>query len=76
MSFSDFPINRMKTPCMKDCKDRHPGCHGTCERYLESKQLYEEEREKIKREKRINNDLAEMRYSRVGKPKRWGGKRK
>lgn len=33
-------INR-KTPC-QNCTERHPGCHGECERYKEMKQEREE----------------------------------
>lgn len=34
---------RSYTVC-KDCvpPDRHPGCHGTCEKYLEEKKLIDE----------------------------------
>lgn len=26
----------------RDCEDRYPGCHGTCEKYLEAKKEYDE----------------------------------
>lgn len=26
----------------KDCEERHVGCHGTCERYLEAKSRHDE----------------------------------
>ena len=26
----------------KDCADRHPGCHGHCERYLKEKAEHDE----------------------------------
>ena len=26
---------RKKSPCKKDCQDRHGGCHAVCELYLE-----------------------------------------
>ena len=25
----------MKPPCERRCEDRHVGCHGACEKYLE-----------------------------------------
>ena len=26
----------------KDCEDRYPGCHGSCEKYLQAKKDYDE----------------------------------
>ena len=31
-----------KTPCVKDCPDRTPGCHAKCEKYLAWKAEREE----------------------------------
>lgn len=28
--------------CCIDCKDRHPGCHSECKRYLKAKKLNDE----------------------------------
>lgn len=35
------PVTREKPPC-KDCPDRVPGCHGSCDRYKEWKQRLDE----------------------------------
>lgn len=40
----------METWC-KDCEDRHPGCHGKCEKYAEFKQWREERKKQIEAEK-------------------------
>ena len=41
----------------KDCKDRHVGCHSTCEKYINAKKEYDELQEKIKKSKHRENDL-------------------
>lgn len=41
----------------KDCKDRHVGCHSTCEKYINAKKEYDELQEKIKKSKYRENDL-------------------
>ena len=33
----------MNCPCVKDCPDRHPGCHDNCEPY----QIWKAERVKL-----------------------------
>ena len=35
----------MDVPCVKDCPDRSPTCHGTCEKYAAYAAWCEEERE-------------------------------
>lgn len=37
--------------CCMDCKERVPGCHSTCERYLSDKAKYDEAKAKIKAER-------------------------
>ena len=36
----------------KDCTDRVLGCHSTCIKYIEDKERYEKEKEKIREAKR------------------------
>lgn len=38
--------------CCKNCNDRHLGCHGTCERYLEDRAKLDE----INRVKNAENE--------------------
>lgn len=47
-------MNSNRFGCTKDCKDRHPGCHGSCEKYHEAKQKYLEGQREI-REKRYRD---------------------
>ena len=41
-------------PC-KDCKDRHIGCHGKCEKYLE----YKKELQKVKYQEKIDKKIED-----------------
>lgn len=45
-----YPVTREISPC-KDCKDRHPACHGSCDRYKEWKRRLE----KVNEERRKYN---------------------
>lgn len=35
-NYNDFDKPRYKYPC-EDCSEKYEGCHGKCERYLETK---------------------------------------
>lgn len=35
----------------RECTERHPACHDTCERYIKRKAEYEEYKSNIKRKK-------------------------
>lgn len=43
-------------PC-KDCKDRHIGCHGKCEKYLEYKKELQKAKHREKINKKIEDDI-------------------
>ena len=43
-------------PC-KDCKDRHIGCHGKCEKYLEYKKELQKAKHREKIDKKIEDDI-------------------
>ena len=52
----------MEIPCVKDCPDRTPTCHGKCEKYkayaawrAEERKKWAEERKKRAEEARIRN---------------------
>ena len=58
----------MKAPC-KDCKDRNPMCHSTCENYIQFKK--ESDRIRDKRGKAVEKDrhfreIEDKRYKRMG----------
>ena len=41
----------METPCKKNCPNRNPYCHGSCEDYLNWKKWFDIKNEKIRKEK-------------------------
>ena len=38
----------------RDCEERHPGCHGSCERYLQAREEYKEYKEVCHRNRNEN----------------------
>ena len=51
----------MKANCM-DCIYRKPGCHGSCENYLEAKAELEAEKAIIREQKLKNRDIDGFRF--------------
>lgn len=52
----------MKGPC-KDCKDRHPACHDSCEKYKAWLAAYHADRQDIRRLKDIPfNEKSKKEY--------------
>lgn len=56
-----------KVTCCRDCTERHPACHDTCERYAEQKRQAEETkkvaREYYKLEGAIHETKARLYWS-------------
>lgn len=48
----------MLAPC-KDCQDRHPNCHSTCEKYAEFKAENERRKAAIAKDKDMNYFMYE-----------------
>lgn len=46
----------MGIKCCKNCTERHIGCHGSCQRYLEEAKAASEERERLRKEKKGQNE--------------------
>lgn len=38
--------------CCRDCQERYPACHDTCEKYLSAKESWETKKQKIKESKK------------------------
>jgi hypothetical protein len=51
----------------KGCPDRHPGCHSTCQKYLEEKAQYEELRAENAKKRAIEYEIYSQRSERVYK---------
>ena len=63
----------MGIKCCKDCDDRHPNCHSTCERYLAEKKEHERQREVAQKQRNIHNMMIS--YSINAKKRYWKGDR-
>ena len=46
----------MGIKCCKDCQDRHIGCHGSSQRYLDEVEAANAERERLRKEKKGQNE--------------------
>jgi hypothetical protein len=51
----------------KDCGNRYPGCHGTCEKYKADKAKHDELKAKIDFAKKVDSGLYLQRNRAVGK---------
>lgn len=71
----------IQSPC-KDCKDRHLKCHATCEKFLEYREKYQAERERLFKENALDKAIKQMNYDgakskeKLPEPLRHGRKRK
>jgi hypothetical protein len=43
----DHVTTNFFSKCCYKCQDRHVGCHGTCEKYLEAKKKHDEYKNKV-----------------------------
>ena len=57
------------TTC-KDCEERHPACHDTCEKYREQKQKFQQEKEFIAHAKEKENVYYDYKRKKNKKYKR------
>jgi hypothetical protein len=51
--------NYIVCPC-KNCNERHAHCHSECEKYIEYKNILNEDNEKYKKEKEISIFINNM----------------
>lgn len=54
MGFNTHTPLGMYFTCCKDCPDRHPACHGTCEKYKAAKAKYREYQDRESVDTRAN----------------------
>lgn len=54
----------------KDCGNRHPGCHGQCEKYQKEKATYEERKAALTKELVVQGGLNAQRNNGIRKAKR------
>lgn len=63
--WNDFGGNVGK--CCRDCKERHVGCHGSCEKYKKSKEEFEAFRRKVIENKRKEAFMHGYKRERINK---------
>jgi hypothetical protein len=56
-----------KITCCKDCENRQPGCHGTCEKYLTQRAELDAVKVAQRKKNNINQGLNEFRYDGINK---------
>lgn len=64
----------MKCPCYK-CEDRHEGCHGECERYIEWSGQKQKEKAERDAATRTDKEIVVFRSEQIRKQKRKSGKK-
>lgn len=66
----------MKITCCKDCKERHPACWDSCEKYKAEKAANDSLKAKIRKEKDRDYNLENQRFIAIKKIKEEGRKHK
>ena len=56
---------RFKISCCRDCPDRHPCCHGHCEKYIQERAEYDETMAQKRKETDIRNGLNSVLYDSI-----------
>ena len=49
----------------RDCQERYPACHDTCEKYLKAKEEYEAQKAMIKSIKEENKIYTNYKYEKI-----------
>ena len=62
-----FNSERFNITCCKDCTDRHPGCHGKCEKYIQQRADYDAQKAEARKKYDIACGLYEQRSDSIYK---------
>ena len=57
--------------CCKDCAERIPGCHGTCEKDITQKAEYDAQRAEARKRQDVISGLNEARCNTIHKATKW-----
>lgn len=60
-------MERTKITCCKDCQERFPGCHGSCEKYIQQRAELDAAKAELRKKHDINKGLNEFRYDGINK---------
>ena len=47
----EFTISKGIAGCCRNCENRYPACHDHCEKYINARQKWDEERQHIRESK-------------------------
>ena len=56
---------RFKIDCCRDCPDRHPCCHGHCEKYIRERAEYDATMAEKRKETDLRNGLNGFMYDSI-----------
>ncbi len=56
-----------KITCCKDCANRHPACHGSCEKYIQQKAELDARKAEARKQYEINKGITQFRYDGINK---------
>ena len=62
-------FNKPDFTCV-DCEERHAGCHAECSKYLDEKEKYNTQSEKIRKHKKSKEDFYAVRTSYLSEKKK------
>jgi len=62
--------NSKDNPCIRDCRNRKPGCHGSCEDYKAFKKRSEEQKMAQALEKETYNNFIAFKLDCIRKAKK------
>lgn len=66
-----FNQQRRIITCCKDCTDRFPGCHGSCEKYKEQRAQYDEAKAEVMKYFNVSCGLSEQKIRSAHKVTRY-----
>lgn len=67
---------RYKIDCCQNCPDRHAGCHGHCEKYIQERAEYDETMAQKRKETDLRNGLNSFMYDSIEKTNKYINYRK
>lgn len=62
-----FNREKFRITCCKDCPDRHPGCHGKCEKYIQQRSEYDAEKSAFMKKQEVQNRLTQQTIDTINK---------
>ena len=64
-------LGKCSITCCKDCADRVPGCHGTCEKYLQQRAEYDAQKAEARKKLDVITGLNQARCNTIYRTTKW-----